>query len=197
MISVIVPCYNSTHMLNCLIEETRAVFAKIGVTEYEFVLVNDCSPNPESCERILKLGKENSDIKVIDLAKNTGQANAQLTALNYAEGDIMAIVFPAAAFLYIIEKRQCTLQTEMSLYILECPMYPVHMLGCLVLLFNKHAHGFPYIITVQSFIEHVLQLQSDYLFYKEPVLEAMEQASREHLRFLHRVGNRHLLACPA
>ena len=89
MISVIVPCYNSTHMLNCLIEETRAVFAKIGVTEYEFVLVNDCSPNQESCERILKLGKENSDIKVIDLAKNTGQANAQLTALNYAEGDII------------------------------------------------------------------------------------------------------------
>lgn len=89
MISVIVPCYNSTHMLNCLIEETRTVFAEIGVTEYEFVLVNDCSPNPESCERILKLGKENSDIKVIDLAKNTGQANAQLTALNYAEGDII------------------------------------------------------------------------------------------------------------
>ena len=51
--------------------------------------MNDCSPNPESCERILTLGKENSDIKVIDLAKNTGQANAQLTALNYAEGDII------------------------------------------------------------------------------------------------------------
>ena len=89
MISVIIPCYNSTHMLNRLIDETRTVFAEMQIQQYEFVLVNDCSPNPESRERILKLGWENPDIKVIDLAKNTGQANAQLAALNYAAGDII------------------------------------------------------------------------------------------------------------
>lgn len=88
-ISVIVPCYNSTHMLNCLVDETRKVFAELNISDYEFVLVNDCSPNPESHERILELGRENSDIKVIDLAKNTGQANAQVAALNYAEGDVI------------------------------------------------------------------------------------------------------------
>lgn len=87
--SVIVPCYNSTHMLNCLVDETRKVFQELGVNNYEFVLVNDCSPNWESCERILNLGRENKDVKVIDLAKNTGQANAQVTALNYADGDII------------------------------------------------------------------------------------------------------------
>ena len=89
LISVIVPCYNSTHMLNRLVEETRAVFQDLQVKNYEFVLVNDCSPNQESRERILKLGRENPDIKVIDLAKNTGQANAQLAALNFASGDII------------------------------------------------------------------------------------------------------------
>ena len=89
LISVIVPCYNSTQMLNRLVDETRKIFRRLQISDYEFVLVNDCSPNLESCERILKLGRENPDIKVIDLAKNTGQANAQLTALNYAEGDII------------------------------------------------------------------------------------------------------------
>lgn len=88
-ISVIVPCYNSTHMLNCLVDETRKVFAELQISDYEFVLVNDCSPDASSYERILRLGRENSDIKVVDLAKNTGQANAQLAALNYAEGDII------------------------------------------------------------------------------------------------------------
>lgn len=89
LISVIVPCYNSTQMLNRLIDETRKVFQEQGIENYEFVLVNDCSPNPDSRERIWNLGKENKDVKVIDLAKNTGQANAQMAALNFAEGDII------------------------------------------------------------------------------------------------------------
>lgn len=88
-VSVIVPCYNSTYMLNQLIAETRNVLNELKITDYEFVLINDGSPNPESNERILQLGKENRDVKVIDLAKNTGQANAQVTALNYAQGDII------------------------------------------------------------------------------------------------------------
>lgn len=88
-VSVIVPCYNSTRMLYCLVDETRKVFEQMDIHDYEFVLVNDCSPNLESCERILQLGKENKDIMVIDLARNTGQANAQVTALNYAHGDII------------------------------------------------------------------------------------------------------------
>lgn len=88
-ISVIVPCYNSTKVLYTLVQETIQVFQDRGVTDYEFVLVNDCSPHRESIGILENLAAQYSFVKVIDLAKNTGQANAQLTALRYAQGEII------------------------------------------------------------------------------------------------------------
>ena len=88
-ISVIVPCYNSTKVLNTLVHETMQVFQDRGVTDYEFVLVNDCSPHRESVKILECLAEQYPFVKIIDLAKNTGQANAQLTALRYAQGNII------------------------------------------------------------------------------------------------------------
>ena len=89
MISVVVPCYNSTSMLDKLVEETLKVFDNLGIDDYDFVLVNDCSPDLTTYDRLEKLAEQYSFIKVINLAKNTGQANAQVAALNFAEGDII------------------------------------------------------------------------------------------------------------
>ena len=89
LISVIVPCYNSTSMLNKLVEETLKVFNELNIFDYEFILVNDCSPSPDTYVRLEELAEEYSFIKVINLAKNTGQANAQVAALNFAKGDII------------------------------------------------------------------------------------------------------------
>lgn len=85
--SVIVPCYNSQDTIRELVETTIQVFRQMGETDYEFVLVNDYSPNMETIYELRHLAEEYPFVKVIDLAKNFGQANAQMAALNYAEGD--------------------------------------------------------------------------------------------------------------
>lgn len=88
-VSVIIPCYNSTPILHTLIEKTREELTGMGIREYEFILVNDGSPNPDTIGFLRGLAEEFPCVKLVDLAKNTGQSNAQLAALNYASGELI------------------------------------------------------------------------------------------------------------
>lgn len=85
--SIIIPCYNSMPILRTLIETTEQVLEEMEIKTYEFILVNDGSPNPDTIRFLKNLAEEFSTVKLIDLAKNTGQSNAQLAALNFASGD--------------------------------------------------------------------------------------------------------------
>ncbi len=88
-ISVIVPCYNSMPILRTMIEKTTEELNALGLTEHEFILVNDCSPKPETLPFLKSIADEFPSVKVVDLAKNAGQANAQVAALHYVSGDII------------------------------------------------------------------------------------------------------------
>lgn len=88
-ISVIVPCYNSTQMLELLLQKTREVFEQMGIQEYEIVLVNDGSPKVGIEDYLKELVQKYPEVILINLAKNTGQANAQMAALNYTKGNII------------------------------------------------------------------------------------------------------------
>lgn len=72
-----------------MVEETIKTLDSLGEENYEFVLVNDCSPDPNTMRILEELAARFPFVKVVDLAKNTGQANAQITALRYAQGDII------------------------------------------------------------------------------------------------------------
>lgn len=85
--SVIVPCYNSQDTIREVVEITMGIFRQMGENDYEFVLVNDYSPNVETLHELQRPAGQYPFVKVIDLAKNFGQANAQMAALNYACGD--------------------------------------------------------------------------------------------------------------
>lgn len=88
-VSVIVPCYNSTPILRTLVAETKSVLSGMGIEDHEFVLVNDCSPNPNTIGFLRSVADEFTSVKLVDLAKNTGQANAQVAALNFVTGDVV------------------------------------------------------------------------------------------------------------
>ncbi len=88
-LSVIVPCYNSTPILRTMVGETIKVLEGEGICEYEFVLVNDCSPDWGTIDFLKSIADEYHCVKVVDLAKNTGQANAQVAALNFVTGDVI------------------------------------------------------------------------------------------------------------
>lgn len=88
MYSIVIPCYKSSHTIRQVVTETSAKMNEIGRTPFEFVLVDDCSPDDGATVRELhKLCEDFDNIKVIELAINAGQHNAMMAGLNYAEGD--------------------------------------------------------------------------------------------------------------
>ena len=61
---------------------------RLEIPEYEFVLVDDCSPDDgATMAALLSLVRDYSCVKAVELAKNAGQHNAVMAGLNYASGD--------------------------------------------------------------------------------------------------------------
>ncbi len=88
--SIIIPCYNSDQTIRKVVEMTMEEMDHLGKTEYEFVLVDDYSPNnPATITELKKLAEEYSCVRVIELAYNSGQHNAIMAGLNYARGEVM------------------------------------------------------------------------------------------------------------
>ena len=76
--SIIIPCYKSSRTIREVVELTSAELDRLGRPEYEFILVDDYSPDDGATLRELKA-----------LAKNSGQHNAVMAGLNYAQGDLL------------------------------------------------------------------------------------------------------------
>ena len=88
--SVVIPCYKSSHTIREVVEKTAEELEKLGRTPYEFVLVDDCSPDEgETVRELRALAEDHSYVRVVELAMNSGQHNAVMAALNYAEGDVI------------------------------------------------------------------------------------------------------------
>ena len=88
--SIIVPCYKSSHTIRELVELTSAKKEEMGRTPFEFVLVDDCSPDDGETISLLKeLADEYDSVNVVELAQNSGQHNAVMAGLNYAKGDVL------------------------------------------------------------------------------------------------------------
>ena len=88
MYSIVIPCYSSSHTIRQVVEETAAKMEEIGRTPFEFILVDDCSPDEGETVRVLhELADEHPYVTVVELAINAGQHNAMMAGLNKAEGD--------------------------------------------------------------------------------------------------------------
>ncbi len=88
--SIVIPCYNSSHTIRKVVEETAAEMEALGRTPFEFVLTDDCSPDGgETLRELEALANEHPYVRVIELARNAGQHNASMAALNYAKGDVI------------------------------------------------------------------------------------------------------------
>lgn len=86
--SIIIPCYRSSQTIRKVVELTMQELEKLGKTEYEFVLVDDCSPDDgATMAELLSLTRDYPCVRVVELAKNAGQHNAVLAGLNHAKGD--------------------------------------------------------------------------------------------------------------
>lgn len=91
--SIVIPCYNSSHTIRQVVEDTIEEMKRIGRTPVEFVLVDDFSPDGGATAReIVALSEEYDCVTAIELARNVGQHNAIMAGLNYATGDVIALM---------------------------------------------------------------------------------------------------------
>lgn len=88
LVSIVIPCYNSQDSIRNVVELTIKEFEKLSDYEYEFILVNDCSPDG-TFAAICRLAERYPCVRGINLAKNFGQHNAIMAGLNYANGDFI------------------------------------------------------------------------------------------------------------
>lgn len=89
MYSIVIPCYKSSETIETVVSETAKEMDKMGRYDYEFILVNDCSPDQGATIRKLKeIANRKKYVKVLDLAKNSGQHNATMAGLRAASGDV-------------------------------------------------------------------------------------------------------------
>ncbi len=86
--SVVIPCYKSDQTIEKVVRLTHEELERLELHDHEFVLVNDCSPDGGKTIAALKqTAQKYPFVTVIDLAKNAGQHNAIMAALNYVQGD--------------------------------------------------------------------------------------------------------------
>lgn len=85
-LSFVIPCYRSENTIETVVQEIRETVATRPGTDYEIVLVNDCSPDGV-WQVIKKLASEDNHIKGICLAKNFGQHSALMAGYGQASGD--------------------------------------------------------------------------------------------------------------
>ena len=87
--SIIIPCYRSSQTIRKVVEMTMQELEKLEIHQYEFVLVDDCSPDGgETMAALMGLVRDYDCVRVVELAKNAGQHNAVMAGLNYAQGDV-------------------------------------------------------------------------------------------------------------
>lgn len=69
---------------------TATELEHLDIREYEFILVDDYSPDDGATLQELKaLARDYPFVKSISLAKNSGQHNAVMAGLNYASGELL------------------------------------------------------------------------------------------------------------
>jgi len=88
-ISIAIPVYNSENTISNLVEK---LILELSNFNLEIVLVNDCSKD-NSENRCIALYKKYPDkIKFYSLAKNVGEHNTVMAALNFISGDYVLIM---------------------------------------------------------------------------------------------------------
>lgn len=90
MLSLVIPIFNEEKLVDDLLRRTVTALESF-TNDYEIIIVDDGSTD-KSLLKILEWQKENSRIKALSLSKNFGHQAAYTAGLEYARGDIVAMM---------------------------------------------------------------------------------------------------------
>lgn len=91
VISIVSTMYHSADYVELFYLRCRSVLADLDVDCYEFILVDDGSPD-NSLELAVNLVKSDSRVTVVELSRNFGHNKAIATGLSYARGDYVFLI---------------------------------------------------------------------------------------------------------
>ncbi len=86
LLSFVIPCYRSEKTIEKVINEIISVVGERADYDYEIIAVNDCSP--DNVYEVLKsCALQNSQIKIINLARNVGKHAAVMAGYAFVNGE--------------------------------------------------------------------------------------------------------------
>lgn len=89
-LSVVVPCFNESEVLEEFVARTSATCISIGC-DYEIVIVNDGSTDT-TLAVARSLASANSSVKVVNLLRNFGHQAAATAGLDLCDGDAVVLI---------------------------------------------------------------------------------------------------------
>lgn len=90
MLSLVIPIFNEEKLVDELVHRTISSLESF-IRDYELIFVDDGSTD-NSLQKILALRKQNDKIKILSLSRNFGHQAAYTAGLQYASGDIVAMM---------------------------------------------------------------------------------------------------------
>lgn len=91
LLSVVVPCFNEQEVLKLTHRRLIKAIGNIPKLDFEIIFVNDGSRDRTE-EILFELADSDSQVKVISLTRNFGHQPAITAGLNYAVGDLVAVI---------------------------------------------------------------------------------------------------------
>ena len=85
-VSFVIPCYRSEKTVGGVVLEIQDTMRALPQYDYEFVLVNDCSPDGTFAV-LRQLAEADPRVTAVDLVKNFGQHAALMCGMRCARGD--------------------------------------------------------------------------------------------------------------
>lgn len=86
LVSIIIPVYRTAQSLAETHRGIMSIFKEISHYKYEIIFINDGSDD-NSLNELIKIKKENPQVKIIDFVRNFGQASAIVAGMDYSKGD--------------------------------------------------------------------------------------------------------------
>lgn len=91
LISFIIPCYRSEKTIEAVLDEILEIMSQKEEYTYEMITINDGSPD-NVLAVLERRARANTQIKVIDFAKNMGKHSALMAGYRKSKGDIIVCV---------------------------------------------------------------------------------------------------------